>query len=165
MPFAWSTWVCITSRPGDNVTYTNNWPHDELVGNTPPSSFAYVVRIQHTYAISLSGDFSIVPCSGNKEEEIKEELPLEDPLRNMKPTPSMKATLKYIWVVTLILVQMLAGESNSTLWSRRKCILWYSTGSVFTAICIAKLACSAIIFWIAIPGWQQDYTYSGCFRI
>ena len=30
--------VCITSRPGDNVTYTNNWPHDELVGNTPPSS-------------------------------------------------------------------------------------------------------------------------------
>jgi nitric oxide reductase subunit B len=46
----------------------------------------------------------------NKEEEINEALPLEDPLRNMKPTPSMKATLKYIWVVALlILVQMLAG--------------------------------------------------------
>lgn len=68
-----------------------------------------MVRIQHTYAISLPG-ILVLYHARNKEEEIKEELPLEDPLRNMKPTPSMKATLKYIWVVALlILVQMLAG--------------------------------------------------------
>jgi nitric oxide reductase subunit B len=35
--FSWAAWVCITDRPGDDVTYTNNWPHDELIGNVPPS--------------------------------------------------------------------------------------------------------------------------------
>ncbi|MFC0183100.1 hypothetical protein ACFFJX_11240 [Pseudarcicella hirudinis] len=107
--FAWTAWVCITERPGDDVTYTNNWPHDESIGNIPPPS------------LHLWSGFSILmllACVGllvfyharNKDEEISEVLPSEDPLRNMKPTPSMKATLKYIWVVALlILIQMLAG--------------------------------------------------------
>jgi nitric oxide reductase subunit B len=37
-------------------------------------------------------------------------LPQDDPLGGLNPTPSMKATLKYYWVVLgLILVQILFG--------------------------------------------------------
>ena len=36
--FAWSSWVCVTNRPGSNVSYTNNWPHDPVIGNTAPTS-------------------------------------------------------------------------------------------------------------------------------
>lgn len=31
--FYWTAWVAGTIRPGDNHTYTNNWPHDPSVGN------------------------------------------------------------------------------------------------------------------------------------
>src|SRR5690606_21911090 len=33
----WSAWSSVTSRPGDTVSYTSNWPHEPLVGNTPTS--------------------------------------------------------------------------------------------------------------------------------
>lgn len=32
--FFWTAWCAGTIRPGDNHTYTNNWPHDPEVGNT-----------------------------------------------------------------------------------------------------------------------------------
>ena len=31
--FFWTAWAASTIRPGDNHTYTNNWPHDISVGN------------------------------------------------------------------------------------------------------------------------------------
>jgi len=33
--FFWAAWACITERPGSNITYTNNWPPDQVIGNTP----------------------------------------------------------------------------------------------------------------------------------
>ena len=33
--FFWTSWVASTNRPGDSVTYTQNWPHEPLVANTP----------------------------------------------------------------------------------------------------------------------------------
>src|SRR5690606_34776613 len=35
--FFWASWACVTERPGSSITYTNNWPPDELVGNRPPN--------------------------------------------------------------------------------------------------------------------------------
>ncbi|MCC7123385.1 MAG: nitric-oxide reductase large subunit, partial [Acidobacteria bacterium] len=29
--FFWTSWASTTERPGQTVTYTNNWPHEELV--------------------------------------------------------------------------------------------------------------------------------------
>lgn len=31
--FFWSAWAASTNRPGQEVTYTNNWPHEPLIGN------------------------------------------------------------------------------------------------------------------------------------
>src|SRR5690606_21927338 len=33
--FFWTAWAAATERPGQHVTYTNNWPHEPLVGNRP----------------------------------------------------------------------------------------------------------------------------------
>ncbi|MFN2370512.1 MAG: nitric-oxide reductase large subunit, partial [Candidatus Krumholzibacteriia bacterium] len=33
--FFWASWACVTERPGMDITYTNNWPPDDLVGNRP----------------------------------------------------------------------------------------------------------------------------------
>ena len=36
--FFWVSWACVTERPGQEITYTNNWPAEELVGNRPTGS-------------------------------------------------------------------------------------------------------------------------------
>lgn len=33
--FWWSSWAASTNRFGDTISYTHNWPHEPLVGNTP----------------------------------------------------------------------------------------------------------------------------------
>ncbi|OYW18921.1 MAG: nitric oxide reductase large subunit, partial [Burkholderiales bacterium 12-64-5] len=33
--FFWTAWVAATERPGTSATYTNNWPHEPLIGNAP----------------------------------------------------------------------------------------------------------------------------------
>ena len=33
--FFWTSWSAVTKRPDDSVSYTNNWPHEPLVGNLP----------------------------------------------------------------------------------------------------------------------------------
>jgi nitric oxide reductase subunit B len=33
--FWWTAWAASTNRPGTEVTYTQNWPHEELIGNRP----------------------------------------------------------------------------------------------------------------------------------
>ena len=35
--FFWTAWAAATEREGAKVTYTNNWPHEPLIGNVPSS--------------------------------------------------------------------------------------------------------------------------------
>ena len=36
--FFWAAWSCGTERPGSHVTYSQNWPHEDLIDNNPTSS-------------------------------------------------------------------------------------------------------------------------------
>jgi nitric oxide reductase subunit B len=39
--FFWSAWAASTDRPGETgLSYTSNWPHEPLVGNTMTTSAA-----------------------------------------------------------------------------------------------------------------------------
>ncbi len=172
--FSWTTWVCITNRPNDDVSYTNNWPHDPTVGNIPSSSLH--LWSGFSVLMLLVGVGALVFYHAkNREEEISEALPLEDPMRNMKPTPSMRATLKYIWVVALlILVQMLAGvvtahygvegsafyglpldeilpQQVSRSWHVQLAIFWIATSWLATGLYIAP----------AVSGYEPKYQKLG----
>jgi len=108
--FFWASWACITNRPGSNVTYTNNWPPDESIGNKPSSDL--ILWTGFSVIILLLGiGLLVFYHATNKDEEIDQaDLPKRDPLLGISATPSMKATLKYFWVVTaLIVVQVLMG--------------------------------------------------------
>jgi len=107
--FFWTAWACVTERPGKDITYTSNWPGDDLVGNHPTSQhlfwsmFSIILLLLE---IGLLGFY----YAKNQDKEISEVYPEKDPLINLQATPSMKATLKYFWVVTgLILLQILMG--------------------------------------------------------
>ena len=108
--FFWAAWACVTERPGQNITYTNNWPPEELVANRPAgdlllwTGFSVIVLL---IGIALLATYY---AAQREESEISDTIPDKDPLLNLTPTPSMRATLKYFWVVTaLILVQVGLG--------------------------------------------------------
>jgi len=106
--FFWTAWACVTNRPGSEITYTNNWPAEELVDNKPTSSLILWTGFSVIMLLIGIGLLVWYYASTRKEEEI--ELLKRDPFLGLVMTPSMKATLKYFWVVTgLVLVQILMG--------------------------------------------------------
>ena len=106
--FFWISWACVTERPGEEITYTNNWPAEKLVGNTPTGSlllwtgFSVIILIA---GIGLMGLYY-----ARKRDEMPELMPQIHPLPDIAQTPSQKATIYYFWTVTaLILIQVTMG--------------------------------------------------------
>lgn len=113
--FYWGAWVCSVERPGENYSYTHNWPYDPDSGNTPTPS---------TMLWSIIGLFGLVLGLGavmyyyGQFEQLDEEyyakgaseMVTEDRLRKFHPTPTQRATFKFFYVaILLFLIQVLAG--------------------------------------------------------
>lgn len=107
--FFWSSWAASTARPGGADTYTNNWPHEPLIGNKPTG--AAVVWTGVSIIVLLAGVGAMVWFyAGSDYGRLKEIAPSGDPLIGLKLTASQKMTLPYFGVAAaLILVQLLAG--------------------------------------------------------
>ncbi|MFB6341123.1 nitric-oxide reductase large subunit [Saccharicrinis sp. FJH62] len=172
--FFWASWATVTERPGKEITYTNNWPAEKLVGNTPPGSlllwtgFSVIILL---FGIGLLAWY----YASNRDEDDHSTVPKVNPLSGTKLTPSMKATLKYFWVVTaLILVQILMGVitahygvegsgfyglpldkmlpySISRTWHIQLAIFWIATSWLATGLFIAP----------AISGREPKYQRFG----
>ncbi len=107
--FFWSAWAATTNRPADDVTYTNNWPYEPLVGNRPTGE--NVVWTGVSIIMLLAGISAMAWWyAARRHDEEEPSAPESDPLGRWDATPSQRATVKYFWVVAaLILVQMLLG--------------------------------------------------------
>jgi nitric oxide reductase subunit B len=104
----WSSWSAVTNRPGQHVSYTNNWPHDPLVGNTPPSHL--LLWTVFSVLFLIAGIALLGWHHARQREEAPPALPASDPLAVIRITPSMRATAKYFWlVIALFLTQILLG--------------------------------------------------------
>lgn len=108
--FAWTSWTSVTPRPGQDFSYTNNWPYEPAAGNVPTTS---------TYTWSWASLISLVLLAvaiyylyrwlfpKKKEDEEAEYVP---PVEARAPTPSQHATGKWFVIVPVILfAQALAG--------------------------------------------------------
>jgi nitric oxide reductase subunit B len=101
--FFWTAWACTTERPGASITYTNNWPHEPLVGNTP--STANVMWSIISVVVLLAGIGALVwYTAARRHEEAPLSPPAQDPLDRLQVTPSMRAVAKYCGVVVLLFV-------------------------------------------------------------
>lgn len=104
----WSSWAAVSDRPGQaNLSYTSNWPHDDLVGNQPTAG---------TGIWSIASVILMLAAIGgmifwhSTQTEADPQPPKHDPLFELKPTGSMLATRKYFFVVIgLILAQVGMG--------------------------------------------------------
>ena len=171
--FAWTSWVCVASRPGSDVSYTNNWPHDPTIGNIAPTSLHLWSGFSVLMLLTAVG-ILVYYYAQSKEDEAGP-MPAEDPLRGMKPTASMRASLKYFWIVSaLMLVQMVLGaitahygvegdalfslpiqdflpQAVSRSWHVQLAILWIATSWLATGLYIAP----------AVSGTEPKYQALG----
>lgn len=108
--FFWSAWAAHTNRPGLDVTYTNNWPHEPLIGNGPTAenviwSIASVVTLIFGVGLVI---WLWAFCVHHEHEEVV--VPKQDPLTLVKLTPSQKSLGKYLLIVAaLFFVQVMLG--------------------------------------------------------
>ncbi len=130
----WTAWAAGTERPADAtasahsadppqataatagtpvaaaVTYTNNWPSEPLIGNTPPPSLWLWSVFSVLFLIAGIGALGWFYAVSHANEDRDHKLPASDPFAALKVTPSMRATAKYFWVVlALFLTQIALG--------------------------------------------------------
>lgn len=157
--FFWATWACVTERPGSDITYTHNWPPEELVGNKATGDL--LIWTGFSIILLLFGIGVMIFYHARMKEEEHLEMPVEDPLMRQTITPSMLAVKKYLWVVSLlILIQVTFGVvtahygvegdgfygfdlaeilpySISRTWHVQLGILWIATAWLATGLYIA----------------------------
>ena len=112
--YFWTSWAAATARPNDTITYTSNWPHEPLVGNTPTAS-VFMWSIISVFVL-LGGIGTLVWYYAREfdvwraDSEPETGFARADFMESLKLTPSMKATTKYFWVViALFSAQVLLG--------------------------------------------------------
>ncbi len=174
--FFWATWACETERPGQSITYTNNWPHEPLIDNVPTgdlmlwTGFSVIMLLAGTALLAFH-------YARGSEEELPDAkfLPESDPLLGQVATPSMRATLKYFWVVCgLLLVQVVMGVitahfgvegqkfyglplsdwlpySVARTWHVQLAVLWIATAWLATGLYIGP----------AVSGYEPKYQRLG----
>ena len=169
----WSAWAAVTERPGKDITYTNNWPHDALVGNEPPPHL--LMWTVFSVLFLIAGIALLGWHHARHRDETPAALPAGDPLAMIRVTPSMKATAKYFWlVIALFLVQILLGAitahyqvegqeaygfalanvlpySLSRTWHTQLAVLWIATAWLGMGLYIAP----------AISGHEPKYQRFG----
>ena len=105
--FWWTAWAASTDRPGQNISYTQNWPHEPLINNNPTG--ATIVWSVISFVLLLGGIGAMVWYFGSKQQQpAHEPMSRRDPLLGLKPTPSQKATVKYFFVVAALWVVQVA---------------------------------------------------------
>lgn len=105
----WSAWAAATDRPGEtHLSYTSNWPHEPLIDNVPTTGNGVWSII--SVVLLIAGVAVMIAYHSSHKEEGDPEPPHNEPLFELKPTPSMRATTKYFYVViALLLVQVGMG--------------------------------------------------------
>jgi nitric oxide reductase subunit B len=169
----WSSWSAVTNRPGKSVSYTNNWPHDALVGNEPPGQLLLWTVFSVLFLIAGIALLGWHHARHREEEPVTPSA--SDPLALVNVTPSMRATAKYFWlVIALFLTQILLGAitahyqvegqeaygfalaeylpySLSRTWHTQLAVLWIATAWLGMGLYIAP----------AISGHEPKYQRLG----
>ncbi len=106
--FFWTAWAASTNRPDQEITYTSNWPHEPLVGNTPTGAVFLWTFI--SIFVLLAGIGALVWYYAKefdiwrRDSEPETGFAKQDFMDAAVVTPSMRATRWYFMVVVALFV-------------------------------------------------------------
>jgi len=147
--FFWTSWAAATNRPGMEVTYTNNWPHEPLIDNRPTA--ATVLWSIVSVILLLAGIGAVVWWQAFRERpEPEVQAPLADPFASLTLTPSMRAVGKYLGVVVLLFgVQVLLGAVTAHYTVEGQAFFGFPLASYLPYSLTRTWHIQTAMFWIA----------------
>jgi nitric oxide reductase subunit B len=156
--FFWSAWAAATDRPGEaGLSYTSNWPHEPLVGNTMTTSAAMWTMASIILLLAAIAAMLWLHGAGKHEEDAQP--PKADPLAGVKATPSMKATRKYFFVVVgLLLLQIGMGAITAHYAVEGQAFFGIPLAQVLPYVTSRTIHTQVGIFWIA-TAWLATGLY------
>ncbi|MGO8990494.1 MAG: nitric-oxide reductase large subunit [bacterium] len=148
--FAWTAWASASNRPGKSFSYTNNFPYDPKVGNTPTgdavlwSALSLMTLLIGTAVVLFSfGRFNFLGWKGGGEHIHPQMIPGE-------AAESQKATIKYFAVVALLfLAQVLVGGATAHYRADPGSFYGINLSSFFPGNIFRTWHLQLAIFWIA----------------
>ncbi|MEO6063075.1 MAG: nitric-oxide reductase large subunit [Thermoflexales bacterium] len=165
--FFWTSWAAAAQRPGEAISYTSNWPHEPLVGNTPTGAIFLWTFV--SIFVLLAGSGGLVWYYAREFDVWRRDIePIDgfattDLFGGAVITPSMRATAKYFFVVTaMFFAQVLLGivtahyavegqglyglpmaeyfpYAVTRTWHTQLAILWIATAWLATGLYVAPL--------------------------
>jgi nitric oxide reductase subunit B len=151
--FAWAAWATVANRPGKDYSYTNNWPHEPLVGNRPSAS-TYLwsalslisLLVGLGVVLMVVGRFDYLGWHSSSSSGHAH----DSALARWTLVPSQKAVGLYFGVVALLfLLQTLAGGALAHYRVESGAFYGFDLASVFPYTLLRTYHLQLAIFWIA----------------
>jgi nitric oxide reductase subunit B len=146
--FAWLAWAAGTDRPGQQVTYTSNWPFDPLVGNGPVAGALIWSVVSVILLILFVGLLIFIYARYMRESGDKTRLVTR--LAEPAPTSSQKVTVAFfIAAMALFVVQFLLGSLTAHYAVEGGSFLGLPIEKLLPYAAIRTWHLQLAIFWIA----------------
>ena len=148
--FFWTAWAAATQRPGGEATYTNNWPHEPLIGNQPTAE--NVVWSVLSVVVMMAGVGFLVWGWAflRKHDEADPQAPAQDPLTRVPLTPSQRALGKYlVLVVGLFSFQVMLGGFTAHYTVEGQTFYGVDVSQWFPYALVRTWHIQSALFWIA----------------
>ena len=148
--FAWSAWASAADRPGKDYSYTNNFPYDPSLGNTPSgdavlwSALSLIALLAGTaLALFALGRFDFLGWKGKNDHVHPKMLP-------GVATESQKATIKYFVIVALLfLLQVLVAGGVAHYRADPRSFYGIDITHLFPSNLLRTWHLQLAIFWVA----------------
>jgi len=148
--FAWTAWASIANRPGRDASYTNNFPYDPVLGNTPTSqtvlwSALSLITLLTGTALVLAafGKFDYLGWKGTGEHVHPQMLP-------GVASPGQRAIIKFfVAAILLFLVQVLVGGATAHYRADPGSFYGFDLSAIFPSNILRTWHLQSAIFWIA----------------
>lgn len=148
--FAWTAWVSIANRPGENYSYTNNFPYEPMLGNTPTSAavlwsgLSLITLLAGTAVVLFAfGKFNYLGWKGTGEHVHPHMLP-------GVASPTQRATIKYFVVVAMLfLMQVMLGGATAHFRADPGSFYGFDLAEYFPSTILRTWHLQSAIFWIA----------------
>ncbi len=161
--YFWTAWAAGTDRPGQDITYTSNWPYEPLIGNAPTGSVFMWTFI--SIFVLLAGIGALVWYYAKEfdiwrsDAEPEEGFARSDFIDAATITPSMRATgWFFILVAALFVVQVLMGVVTAHYAVEGQGIYGLPLSNLFPYAVTRTWHTQLAVFWIA-TAWLATGLY------
>ena len=148
--FFWTAWAAATERPGTTATYTNNWPHEPMVGNKPTAE--NMVWSVASVVVMMAGVGFLIWAWAflRKHDEADPVPPKHDPLSRVPLTPSQRALGKYLFlIVALFGFQVMLGGFTAHYTVEGQQFYGLNVSQWFPYSLVRTWHIQSALFWIA----------------